>query len=49
MEIVKECAIEEILKILEKKIICVIFHFKNLEGHNQHKCLTENTENKIEQ
>jgi len=39
----------QILKNLEKKIICVIFSFKNPEGHSQHKCLTENIEEKIEQ
>lgn len=33
----------------EEKIISVIFHFKNLEGQNQQRCLTENTEKKIEQ
>lgn len=40
---------EKILKIVEKKIIYVIFNFKNPEGHNQHKCLTKNIEEKIEQ
>lgn len=40
---------EQILKILEEKIMYVIFNFKNPEGHDQHKCLTENTKEKIEQ